>query len=73
MGKGWWVLVLFHCYDKTFSCIDEECNTIVVKGIPKKITIREILALQIKIYVRKGWKVFVVHTMDDKEGNNQIN
>ena len=32
--------VILKCYDKKFSCIDEECNTIVVKGIPRKTTIR---------------------------------
>ena len=33
-------------------------NKINVKGIPRKVTIGEIYALQMKILVRKGYKVF---------------
>ena len=46
--------VIINCYDKTFSCLDDKGNTIVVKGIPRKVTIREIPALQMKRYVHKG-------------------
>ena len=46
--------VILNCYDKTFSCLDDKGNTIVVKGIPRKVTIREIPALQMKRYVHKG-------------------
>ena len=28
------------CYNKTFECMDEEGNPIVVKGIPKVISVR---------------------------------
>ena len=47
-----------------FSLLDDKGNTIIVKGIPRKVVIREILALQMKIFVRKGCKVFVVCVMD---------
>ena len=40
-------------------------NTIVVKGIPRKDTIWEISALQMKKYASKGCKFFVVYLMDD--------
>ena len=46
--------VIPKCYDKKFSCLDDKGNTIVVKGIPRKVTIREIPALQMKRYVHKG-------------------
>ena len=41
--------VILNYYDKTFSCLDDESNTIVIKGIPRKITVREISALQMKV------------------------
>ena len=59
--------VILNCYDKRFSCLDYQGNTIVVKGIPMKVTIREILALQMKMYVCKGCKFFAVYIMDDEE------
>ena len=31
--------VILNCYDKTFSCLDDKGNTIIVKGIPRKVTI----------------------------------
>ena len=45
--------VILNYYDKRFSCLDDEGNTIVVKGIPRKVTIREISALQVKMYAHK--------------------
>ena len=30
---------ILNCYDKTFSCLDNKGNTIVVKGISRKVTI----------------------------------
>ena len=57
---------ILNYYDKIFSCLDDKGNTIIVKGIPRKVTIREIYALQMKRFVRKGCKVFVVYIMDDK-------
>ena len=29
-----------NCFDKTFTCIDNNGNSIKVKGIPRKVTIR---------------------------------
>ena len=52
--------VILNCYDKTFSFLDDKRNTIVVKWIPRKFTIREISTLQMKRYVRKGCNVFAV-------------
>ena len=42
---------MFNCYDKNFTCMDDNGNTIKVKGISRKVTIREISTLQMKIYV----------------------
>ena len=59
--------VLLDCYDKTFSCIDDKGNKVTVKGIARKVMIREISTLQMKRSVRKGCKVFVVHLLDPNE------
>ena len=55
---------MLSCFDKTFTCIDDNGNDIKVRGIPRKVTIRDIFALQMKISVRKGCKVFVVYIMN---------
>ena len=48
--------VMLNCYGKTFTCVDDKSNTIIVKGIPRKVTIQDIYALQMKRYARKGCK-----------------
>ena len=48
--------VMLDCYGKTFTCVDDKSNTIIVKGILRKVTIQDIYALQMKMYVRKGCK-----------------
>ena len=40
-----------------------------MKGIPRKVTIREISSLQIKRSVRKGCKVFAIYITNDKEND----
>ena len=32
--------VMLNCYDKIFTCMDDNGNTIKVKAIPRKVTIR---------------------------------
>ena len=60
---------LLNCFDKTFTYIDNNGNNMKVKGIPMKVTIREIAALKMKRSIRKGCKVFAVYIMNDKENN----
>ena len=36
------------------------------------MTVREISALKMKIFVRKGCKVFVVYEMDDKDNDKKL-
>ena len=45
--------VVLNCFDKTFTCTDDNGDNIKVKGIPRKVTIRGISALQMKISVIK--------------------
>ena len=63
---------MWNYFDKTLTCTDDNGDNIKVKGIPWKVTIREISALQIKISIKKGCKVFVVYIMNDNENDNKI-
>ena len=64
--------VMLNCFYKTFTYTDDNGNTIKVKGIPRNAKIREIYALQMKISVKKGCKVFVVYIMNDNDKENQL-
>ena len=52
------------CYNKTFECMDEEGKPIVVKGIPKVISIRQVSAMQLKKFYRKGCQLYVAHILE---------
>ena len=51
--------VVLNSFDKTFTCTDVNRNTVKVKGIPRKDTIREITALQMKRSIKKDIKCFL--------------
>ena len=53
--------VVLNCFEKTFDCIDENGESKMVRGIPKKVLTRKIPALQLKKSARKGRRVFDVH------------
>ena len=63
---------VLNCFNKTFTCTNNNGNNIKVKGIPRKVTIREIYALKMKRSVRKGCKVFAVYIMNDNENDNKL-
>ena len=58
--------LILNCYDKTFTCLNNDEKSISVKGIPRKTTIRKISTLQLKRDVRKGCKAYAV-TITDEE------
>ena len=58
--------VILNCYDKNFICLNSDEKPVSVKGIPRKTTIRQISALQLKTVVRKGCKAYAV-TITDEE------
>ena len=37
--------VILNCFDKTFTCVNNEGETVTIAVIPRKITIRQISAL----------------------------
>ena len=63
--------VVLNCFEKTFTCLDGKGETIIVKGIPRKVYVRQISTLQMKKFVHKGCKVFVVNVMNDKHMNKK--
>jgi hypothetical protein len=46
--------VVLDYYNKAFTLLDEEGNLRSVQGIPRVVTIKEFLALQLKKIYRKG-------------------
>ena len=62
--------VILNCYDKTFTILNSDGKPVSVKGIPRKTTIRQISALQLKRVVRKACKAYVV-TITDEENLNK--
>ena len=53
--------VNLYCYNKTFESMDEEGNPRVVRGIPKVISVRQISAVQLKKFYRKGCRLYASH------------
>ena len=66
IGMDWFEAhrVKLDCYNKTFECIDEEDNLRVVRGIPKVISVRQILVMQLKKFYRKGCQLYVAHILE---------
>ena len=53
-------------FQKTFTCLNNEGERITVIEIPRKISVRQISSLQMKKVNRKGYKVFVVHIINNE-------
>ena len=47
--------------------MDDEGNPRVVRGIPKVISVRHILAMQLKKCCRKGCRVYAAHVLEATE------
>jgi hypothetical protein len=56
--------VVLDCHNKTFTCLDGNGKQSSVKGIPRPISIRDILALQLKGCFRKGCQLYASHVED---------
>ena len=56
--------VMLDCLHKSILCTDSQENQMKVQGIPKKVFVRQISALQAKKCVRKGCKLFTVNIWD---------
>ena len=62
--------MVLNCFDKTFTCINNDGKLISVKGIPRRISIRKISALQLNRVVRKGCKAYAVIVTNEENLNN---
>ena len=51
-------------YNKTFECMNEEGNLVVVKGIPKVISVRKVSEMQLKKFCRKGFQLYATHVLE---------
>ena len=56
--------VKLDCYNKTFECMDEEGNPVVVKGIPKVISVRQVSAMQLNKFCRKGFQLYESYILE---------
>ena len=63
--------VVLNCFEKTFTCLDGKGEIVTIKGIPRKVFVRQISTLQMKKFVQKGCKVFVVHVMNVEHMNKE--
>jgi hypothetical protein len=63
--------VVLDCHNKTFICLDGNGKQSTVKGIPRPISIREILALQLKRCFRKGCQLYAAHVEEPDNTKGQ--
>ena len=55
-------------HNKTYTCLDEEGNQVTIKGIPRPISLRQIIALKLKKCLRKGRQLYAIHVEESKQG-----
>ena len=58
--------LVLNCFDKTFTCINNEGETVTIMRIPRKIAIKQISALQLKGAVQKVCKAFSITVTDEE-------
>jgi hypothetical protein len=58
------------CYHKTLECVSEEGRRITLQGIQKPVSVRQISALQVRKYCKKGCPLYAIQVLklveDDK-------
>ena len=53
--------VILDFHNKIVTCLDEDGNTIQVKGIPKPISRRQTSTMQMKKYLIKQCQIYAIH------------
>ena len=63
IGMDWIELhhAILEFHNKVVTCLDEDVNYVQLKHIRCLITVREILAIQLKKYIRKGCQLYIIH------------
>jgi hypothetical protein len=56
------------CYHKTLECVSKEGKRITLQGIRKPVSVRQILALQMRKYCRKGCPLYAIQVLKIIEG-----
>jgi hypothetical protein len=54
-------------YHKTLECVNEEGRKTTLQGIQKPVSLRQILALQMKKYCRKGCSLYAIQVLESVE------
>ena len=54
-------------HDKSFTCLDDEGEQKIVKGIPNPISIREFSSLQLKRCFKKGWQLYATYVQEPEK------
>jgi hypothetical protein len=69
IGMDWLVAykTKLECYHKTLECVNEKGRKTTLQGIQKPISVRQISALQMKKYCRKGCSLYVVQVLESAE------
>ena len=53
--------MILDCHNKVVTYLDEDGNYVQLKGIPRPTTVREISAIQLNKYIRKGCHLYIIH------------
>jgi hypothetical protein len=56
------------CYHKTLECVSKEGRRITLQGIRKPVSVRQISALQMRKYCRKGCPLYAIQVLKTIEG-----
>jgi hypothetical protein len=56
------------CYHKTLECVRKEGKRITLQGIQKPVSVRQIVALQMRKYCRKGCPLYAIQVLKTIEG-----
>jgi hypothetical protein len=57
------------CYHKTLECVSKEGKRITLQGIRKPVSVRQISALQMRRYCRKGCPLYAIQVLKTIEGD----
>jgi hypothetical protein len=61
--------VIQDCYNKAFTCLDEEGNLMTIHEILRAVTVKEISTLQLKKSYKKWCQIFAAHMKETPKEN----
>jgi hypothetical protein len=70
IGMDWLAAhkVKLDCYHKTLECVNKEGQRITLQGIRNPVSVRQISALQMRKYCRKGCPLYAIQVLNIIEG-----